>query len=381
MMNNIEERLRALAHFHVIDTLPEKEFDDIVELASAICGTSISLITLLDSDRQWFKARIGIDDTETPLEHAFCNHAIQTPNEVMVINDSMKDERFKNNPYVTGSPHVRFYAGASLVTNEGVALGTLCVIDDQPRTFTAEQSRLLKVLAERVMRQLELRREMLNRKEQIERTDKELEQALDKLMEAQRIANIGRWDYTIGTKEFTWSSEMYKFFNITREEAQANPDIWKTRIEPKELEEMNLKIAEGIKTHQPVFVEYRIKNTNGKFIWVLGQGSVVKNEAGKPVRFAGTTMDITHRKMAESQLEQYTHVLEETLFSVSHKFRKPVANCLGFAEMLRKGNLSADEAVQCLKFITDGAEELDGYIHELNNFLEQNKVKMNTAVA
>jgi GAF domain-containing protein len=127
MMNNIEERLRALAHFHVIDTLPEKEFDDIVELASAICGTSISLITLLDSDRQWFKARIGIDDTETPLEHAFCNHAIQTPNEVMVINDSMKDERFKNNPYVTGSPHVRFYAGASLVTNEGVALGyALC---------------------------------------------------------------------------------------------------------------------------------------------------------------------------------------------------------------------------------------------------------------
>lgn len=144
-----------------MDTLPQQEFDDVTELASIICGTPVSLITLLDSERQWFKSKIGLDISHTPREHAFCHYAIQSPHEVTIVEDSFQDERFRNNPLATGEPHVRFYAGAPLVTSDGHALGSLCVIDHKPRTLTKEQQRALALLSKRVMERLELRKAYL----------------------------------------------------------------------------------------------------------------------------------------------------------------------------------------------------------------------------
>lgn len=123
------ERLRELELLDVMDTLPERSYDGFVRLAAAICDTPIALITLLDGDRQWFKANLGLDMTETPREQAFCAHTILDPGRVMVVNDATQDERFVNNPLVTGDPHIKFYAGAPLVTASGLALGSLCVID------------------------------------------------------------------------------------------------------------------------------------------------------------------------------------------------------------------------------------------------------------
>jgi len=157
-----QSRLRALEQYHVLDTLPEKVFDDIVELASAICNTPISLITLLDTDRQWFKAKTGLNAEQTPRAHSFCNHAIQQPEEVMEVHDSFKDDRFKNNPLATGDPHVRFYAGAPLVTPDGHALGALCVIDNKPRELSDEQRRLLGILAKKVISELASDQRSLN---------------------------------------------------------------------------------------------------------------------------------------------------------------------------------------------------------------------------
>lgn len=157
---NEEDRLKALESYEILDSLPQKDYDDITRLASEICNTPISLISFVDEERQWFKSRHGLEAAETPKEYAFCAHAILKPNEVLIVHDATKDDRFVNNPLTTGHPKVVFYTGVPLVNEEGHALGTLCVIDNRPKELTANQIEALKSLANQVMAQLELRRKV-----------------------------------------------------------------------------------------------------------------------------------------------------------------------------------------------------------------------------
>jgi len=151
------DRLKALYSYETLDTDPEKDFDDIVQLASSICGTSISLVSLVDADRQWFKASVGLAMSETPIEIALCSHAI-LENEFIEIEDTLKDTRTVDNPLCNSDPGLRFYAGALLKTPDGLPIGTLCVLDHQPRTLTPLQRDAIKVLARQVMVQLEMRK-------------------------------------------------------------------------------------------------------------------------------------------------------------------------------------------------------------------------------
>lgn len=155
---NEAARLRALRELAVLDTPAEPAFEDITTLAAHVCKRPMALVSLVDADRQWFKSRRGLEVSETPRDVAFCAHAILQPAEIMIVPDALRDERFADNPLVTGAPHLRFYAGAPLVTAAGEALGTLCVLDREPGELNEAEIGALRALARHAMSQLEQRR-------------------------------------------------------------------------------------------------------------------------------------------------------------------------------------------------------------------------------
>ena len=152
--SNEKRRLHVLWQYDVLDTVPEEVFDNLTELAARICEAPIALISLVDEDRQWFKAKIGTQVEETSRDVSFCAHAI-TQSDLFIVSDATKDSRFANNPLVTSEPKIRFYAGAPLITTDGYALGTLCVIDKVPRRLRPDQKQALTILARHVVSQLE----------------------------------------------------------------------------------------------------------------------------------------------------------------------------------------------------------------------------------
>jgi GAF domain-containing protein len=172
MPANEEGRVAALQKYAILDSEPEQAFDDLTLLASYICRTPIALISLIDESRQWFKSRVGITISETPRDIAFCSTAILS-SEVMIVPDTLKDDRFRNHPLVVSEPNIRFYAGAPLITEEGFALGTLCVVDRIPREFSPEQREALKALSRMVLAQLEFRRNLILLREALNDRTKE----------------------------------------------------------------------------------------------------------------------------------------------------------------------------------------------------------------
>lgn len=198
-------RIEALRQYRILDTPSEQAYDDITALAAFICDVPIALISLIDSDRQWFKSKVGLNVDETSRDVSFCAHAILSDS-ITIVNDALCDERFDNNPLVTSAPEIRFYAGVPLRTPNAHQIGTLCVIDHQPRELTEYQTRTLEALARQVVMQLELRR-----------TSAQLADALDKIELMEGLIPICSYCKGIRNDKGYWSTvEKYikRHFNV-----------------------------------------------------------------------------------------------------------------------------------------------------------------------
>ena len=300
-----ESRLAALYSYNVLDTLPEEDFDDLVCLVSTICDVPVALISLVDKDRQWFKARKGIAIDQTSRDMSFCAHALGQEN-LLIIPDAALDERFAANPLVTDGPHIRFYAGAPLVTSEGNALGTLCVIDSKPRTLTAEQQKALQVLSRQVMAQLELRRRIAEQEQIMQERWKVterlrlLEAAVEKANDAIIITEAEPIDLP-GPRIVYVNAAFTKVTGYTAEEA-----IGQT---PRMLQgpdtdlAVNKKIRNHLKKWKPVQAEVLNYCKDGTKFWSELNIVPIANSRGGFTHWISVQRDVTARKALEMERE------------------------------------------------------------------------------
>ena len=264
---NESARLAALRGYAILDTEPEAGFDDLTRLASFICGTPISTVTLIDEDRQWFKSRVGDVDVEGPRDWSFCAYAV-THGKSFVVPDALEDDRFATNPYVTGKPFIRFYAGAPLTTADGYTLGTLCVIDRVPRELTTEQQEALQALARQVMAQLELRRQNLALRE-LDRLKDEFVAGVSHELRTPLTSIRGYVETLLEEETGPLSDEQRRFLEITDRNAArllrlvtdllfiAQVNAGRLELEHGEVELATL-LAESVEHSRPVAIGKRI---------------------------------------------------------------------------------------------------------------------------
>lgn len=294
------DRLYALRSYAILDSGPERAFDELTQLAAQICQTPIASVTLLDEKRQWFKSIVGLSVCETPRAIAFCDHAIRGT-EIMVVPDARLDPRFAANPLVTGDPRIRFYAGVPLIGVDGFVLGTLAVLDRQPRELDASQLAALRLLANQAMDQLEMRLHRL----QLERTlaEKERlqqEQVINaaRLCDAQRMAGVGSWRSDLGNNGLTWTDEVFRIVGIPPQSLQPTYETFLNLVHPDDRKSLILAREDTAGRGEPLDIEHRIIRPDGSIRHVHERGELVYNAEGQAEAVVGTVTDITERKTA-----------------------------------------------------------------------------------
>jgi PAS domain S-box-containing protein len=303
--NNEVKRLEALHEYQILDTLPEQVFDDLVFLAAQICQTPIALINFIDAKRQWFKAKVGLTVDEMPKEIGFCPVCVEMK-DILIIPDTLADERFANSPVVTSEPHVRFYAGMPLLAPEGAVIGTVCVVDCVPREISEEQAKALQTISRLIMRQLELRRnlsELANIKTEYKQSQAALQQSASTLRSFFDSAPM-----MMGVVELQGNDILHisdnatsaKFFGLT-------PEVMQNRFAselgiPKEyVDEWIHYYREAEYTKLPVSFEYAHESPHGKK-WLKSTVSSIAACSSCTPQFAYVVEDITDRKLAEEHL-------------------------------------------------------------------------------
>lgn len=296
-------RAQALHGYDILDTPREAEFDDLARIAAEVCGTPIAVVNLVDTHRQFFKAEVGLGVRETPLDTSFCGHAILSE-DLMVVPDATKDPRFACNPLVTSEPGIRFYAGALLKTPDGLPIGTMCVLDYVPRELDEAQLRTLTLLARQAMTQLEHRRALAER----DAATEQLETALT------ASGVIGLWNWMVDTDLLHGDANFARLYglDVERTAAGLTMEEYQEFVVPDDLADLRARIQETFDHAADILVEYRLRIPGEPLRWVECKGRMVHDRSGKPVRFAGSAIDITARKQSEAETRQLAAIVEQS---------------------------------------------------------------------
>jgi len=285
-----QARLAELYRLRVLDSEPERVFDDIARLAAYICGTESAAISFIDADRQWFKARQNISVAETPRDVAFCAHAIRNPDSTLVVEDATADPRFAANAFVTGEPHIRFYAGAPMVTSTGASLGTVCAIGRRPHTLDERQLDALRALARQAVTAVER-----------DATAAELAASRAHLESAQEVGGLGSWSYRLSDGEFTGSDQLARLLGYPADEPFPGLQALLDCIHPDDRESVD---REGARTLAEGSARYecRFQSVDGVCRHVLGHGKLITDDGGQPTHIIGTVQDVTEQRRLQEEL-------------------------------------------------------------------------------
>lgn len=308
-------RLAALRQFGILDTPPDREFDDLVRLASRLLRTPIALVSFVDGDRQWFKASVGIDVQQTPRDVSFCAHAIGH-DDVFVVEDAARDPRFAANPLVAGKPGIRFYAGAQIRTDEGHALGSLCVIDREPRTLDAEGRSVLALLARQAFALVE-RHYAVGCMSKALASNEELQASVE--LEHERLgyaldaAGLGWWEWLVPVDTITFGGHFERLFGVEPGGFDGTSDGLVALVHPDDRERVRSAAEEVLAGAPMLDVELRVQQPDGAVRWLAAKGRLTRSSTGKPLKLNGTVHDVTEERRTQEALRESEAMLRAFL--------------------------------------------------------------------
>ena len=371
---NEEQRLARLASFGVLDTLPQKAFDDITALASAICDTPIALISFVDQERQWFKSRVGLDVDHTARELAFCAHAILNPSEIMVVENAGDDPRFHDSPLVTEDPHIRFYAGAPIVTDDGFALGTVCVIDQQTRQLTESQRQSLRSLSNLVVTLLEhersSREERVARAQEAERRNEYLTAMTASGLDLMSFVDTDYvYRYVNKTYLTYWAKEPRDIVG-QRVEDLVGKDVFQRIVKPQldraiagEQVDYEATLDFPGMGQRHVEVTYLpARDAEGVITGVVVRAHNIQALMQREEQLRETVAMLEHKTLEQ---ERFIHI-------VSHDLREPINTINNFASLLDGDNEPglSERGKRYLAFVAAGGERMKTLLDDLLGFLQ-----------
>ncbi len=294
------ERLSRLKSYEILDTEQELKFDNITQAVAKLCGVKIALISLIDQDRQWFKSRYGLDAKETPRDISFCGHAIMG-NDIFVVENAKKDERFCDNPLVLGGPQIAFYAGMPLITSDNYKIGTLCVIDAQTQKLSALQIEVLKTFAQNVVELFELHAK-----------NKSLRLLGAQYLDVQNMVQAGSWELDVATGITQGSKQIYEIFGIPQGEHNLGDGI--SYYAPDERDKITQLINECITNHVPFADVFEFFDAKGRRKWVRSMGRPQLNQENKVTKVIGTFQDVTAQVEKEKMVSLVLENISEGYF-------------------------------------------------------------------
>lgn len=365
LMLDLQERRRidVIQKYQILDTPPEQTYDNLVHLASEICRTPMSFVTIVDKNRQWYKAKKGIEIQESEL--SFCSYTILEPS-LFIIEDTHNDPRFANSPYVIGGPKIRFYAGVALRNKENISFGTLCVLDTSPRKIEKSQMEALKILAEQVMTLLELRR-----------VASELEEKKENLRIALDSGKMGSLQIDLDELRISADESFSKLtgMNVSLKNEKFNIisahlkgcDVFLNDLKKAALEQIELN---------SVFLAEPVKSAP---LWIQARGKILVSASGKRI-FTGVWIDVSAQKQKETTIEKQRQLIAhqfkmasigEMAGGVSHEINNPLSIVLGRiaqAKMNIEENFSRGEVLNYLTKAENAANRISQTIKSLRDF-------------
>jgi PAS domain S-box-containing protein len=371
-MDSEQNRLEAVSRFKLLGDDITNDLNDIVSLAARICNTPVALVTLLDEDKQWFKAAIGTDLDCTRRDLSFCNYTIKQ-DQVLIVPDATLDERYRNNPLVLGDPHIKFYAGSKLTTKDGFAIGSLCVVDFVPRDLDEHQQHSLCVLSRQVMNLMELHCSLQSLEKEHEKTQQQKLSIEASELKLKAIFDSSKDTHILLSKNLevlAFNRSAYDFIRSTYKKKLSYGDSIMEYTDPELSNQFTKSFAIALRG-KPI-----------KRVWMLRPGTVqacwketsflpVKNNDGEVIGVALNSTDITTRKRQEELITTQNQALTRIAIIQSHELRRPVASLLGIMDLMKLDQIDLDYFDMLELTVNELDEKIRGIIKDSEDTIKE----------